>query len=66
LFIFSLGILIDELPEKIGFAGDYITLQLIGVDIQKVYVGQYYVTLQSIGLDMYTESVSSSTKPYLH
>ncbi|XP_067935703.1 HBS1-like protein isoform X3 [Watersipora subatra] len=33
------GILIDEGPEKIGFAGDTVTLQLLGIDIQKVHVG---------------------------
>jgi len=33
------GILIDEISEKIGFAGDSVTLQLIGIDIQKVHVG---------------------------
>ena len=36
------GILIDEVSEKIGFAGDSVTLQLIGIDIQKVHVGKCY------------------------
>ena len=42
MIIFWVGILIDEVSEKIGFAGDSVTLQLIGIDIQKVHVGKCY------------------------
>lgn len=30
----------DLVQERIGFAGDYVTLQLTGIDIQKVHVGR--------------------------